>query len=71
MQILKHKLHVHVTNKVCELRHCGWAGFHFHWRHRRYRTAFDGSLTPTELAEFDADCRVMEALNRREVIPDG
>lgn len=50
------RVHIHVTTGRCELKHCGWFGGHFHWRHRRYRSAFDGSLSPQELAEFDAAC---------------
>lgn len=47
---------LHVTTDRCPLRHCGWSGFHIHWRHRRFRSAFDGSMTEAELNEFDADC---------------
>ena len=47
---------LHVTTDRCPLRHCGRFGFHIHWRHRRFRSAFDGSMTPAELDQFDADC---------------
>jgi hypothetical protein len=47
---------IHVTTDVCELTGCGRSGFHFHWRGRVYRSAFDGSMSPAELDEFDADC---------------
>lgn len=48
--------HIHVTARRCKLRHCGWSGFHIHWRHRRYRSAFDGLMTEAEQAQFDRDC---------------
>ncbi len=51
--------HIHVTRFRCELKHCGWTGFHFHWRHRRYRSARE--LSWAELAEFDEDCHRMNA----------
>jgi len=48
---------LHVTTDRCPLRHCGWSGFHIHWRHRRHRSAFDGSMTERELDDFDTACR--------------
>ena len=53
---MRTRAHLHVTTDRCALRHCGWSGFYFHWRHRRYRSAFDGRLSPEELDAFDADC---------------
>ena len=55
------RVHIHAEIGPCELRHCGWSGFHFHWRHRRYRTAFPQTgrapaLPPEDLDAFDADC---------------
>jgi hypothetical protein len=47
---------IHAERDRCGLPDCEWSGFHFHWRHRQYRSAFDGSMTPDELSEFDADC---------------
>jgi hypothetical protein len=53
---MSERLHIHTGTDRCVLRHCGWSGFHFHWRHRRHRSAFDGSLTEQEITEFDAAC---------------
>lgn len=45
--------HIHVGTGPCELRHCGWSGFHLHWRHRRYRSFRE---VPADLVdELDAD----------------
>lgn len=55
------RVHLHIETGRCELRHCGWSGFHFHFRHRRYRSAFPElgrtpALASEELAAFDAAC---------------
>lgn len=48
---------IHVTTDPCgELAGCQLPGFHFHWRGRTYRSAFDGTMTGEELDAFDADC---------------
>ena len=56
----------HVTRYPCPLKHCGWSGYHVHWRHSRFRSALR-QMTPTELAEFDAACHN----TWEEVTPDG
>jgi hypothetical protein len=48
---------IHITTDLCEeLEGCELSGFHFHWRGRIYRSAFDGAMTPEEAYAFDADC---------------
>jgi hypothetical protein len=60
------RAHIHVTTDGCDLEDCQRSGFHFHWRGRVFRSAFDGSMTAAELTEFDVDCAADVAERRRE-----
>ena len=60
-QMVRRRVHIHVGAARCQIKHCGWTGYHFHWRHRRYRTAFaelgfEPALPPEMLPAYDADC---------------